>query len=152
MLRLVGDGPYRPRLEALSAKLGLAERVQFEPWKPAAEMPDYLSGLDVLVLPSLTRRNWKEQFGRVLVEAMACEVPVIGSSSGEIPHVIGDAGLVFPENDVAALRDALSELMNDPGLRAQLSQRGRARVLEHYTQQRIATETYDVYQRLLDGN
>jgi glycosyltransferase involved in cell wall biosynthesis len=151
-LRLIGDGPYLPRLEALSTKLGIADRVQFEPWKPAAEMPDHLSALDLLVLPSLTCRNWKEQFGRVLVEAMASEVPVVGSSSGEIPNVIGDAGLVFPESDVTALREALSELMTDPQLRAQLSQRGRARVLQHYTQQRIATETYGVYLRLLDGS
>ncbi len=80
---------------------------------------------------------------------MACEVPVIGSSSGEIPNVIGDAGLVFPEGDVTALRDALFELMNDPDLRVRLGQSGRARVLEHYTQQRIAAQTYGVYQQLL---
>jgi glycosyltransferase involved in cell wall biosynthesis len=152
MLRLIGDGPYLPTLKALSAKLGITHRVLFEPWKPAAEMPDQLSSLDVLVLPSLTRPNWKEQFGRVLVEAMACEVPVIGSSSGEIPNVIADAGLVFAENDVVALQDALSELMNSPSLRVHLSQRGRARVLQHYTQQHIATETYGVYQQLLAGS
>jgi len=80
---------------------------------------------------------------------MACEVPVIGSSSGEIPNVIADAGLVFPEGDVAALQDVLSQLMSNPSLRLQLSQRGRARVLQHYTQQRIAAETYGLYQRLL---
>lgn len=149
MLRLIGDGPYLPTLEDLSAELGIAERVQFQPWKPAVEMPDHLSHLDVLVLPSLTRPNWKEQFGRVLVEAMACEVPVIGSSSGEIPNVIGDAGLVFPEGNMTALRDALFELMTDPDLRVQLGQSGRARVLEHYTQQRIAAQTYGVYRQLL---
>jgi glycosyltransferase involved in cell wall biosynthesis len=148
-LCLIGDGPHLPALRALSARLGIAERVRFEPWKPAAEMPEQLSGLDVFVLPSLTRPNWKEQFGRVLVEAMASEVPVVGSSSGEIPNVIADAGLVFPEGDVPALRHALSELMEDPTLRLQLGQRGRARVLQHYTQQRIAAETHGLYQQLL---
>ena len=80
---------------------------------PSTEIPRLLNELDVLVLPSLTRRNWKEQFGRILIEAMACEVPVVGSSSGEIPHLIADAGLVFPEGDVEALRDALCKLMQD---------------------------------------
>ena len=51
------------------------------------------------MLPSLTRPNWKEQFGRVLIEAMASGVPVIGSDSGAIPDVIGQAGLIFPEGD-----------------------------------------------------
>jgi glycosyltransferase involved in cell wall biosynthesis len=148
-LRLIGDGPYLSALRALSTELGIEQRVHFESWKPSAEMPYHLSSLQVLVLPSLTRSNWKEQFGRVLVEAMACEVPVIGSSSGEIPFVIGDAGLVFPEGDGAALRDALARLMKDPKLCAELGKRGRARVLEHYTQQRIAASTRAIYHQVL---
>ena len=147
-LRLIGDGPQLPALKALSAQLGIEQRVFFEAWMPSEEMPRCLNGLDVLVLPSLTRRNWKEQFGRVLVEAMACEVPVIGSSSGEIPNLIADAGLSFPEGDVEALRDALSKLMNDPDLQVELSQRGRARVLKHYTQHHIAAETCAIYRQL----
>ncbi len=148
-LRLIGDGPHLSALRALSTELGIEQRVRFESWKPSAEMPYHLSSLDVLILPSLTRRNWKEQFGRVLVEAMACEVPVVGSSSGEIPFVIGDAGLVFPEGDAVALRDTLARLMQDPTLHADLSRRGRARVLEHYTQQRIAASTRAIYRKVL---
>jgi glycosyltransferase involved in cell wall biosynthesis len=150
-LCLIGDGPYRAQLQALSKQLGIEQRVLFESWMPSAEMPRRLNELDVLVLPSLTRRNWKEQFGRALVEAMACEVPVIGSSSGEIPNVIADAGLIFPEGDSGELRAALSRLMNDSDSRTTLGQRGRARVLEHYTQKRIAAETYAIYQQLLHG-
>ncbi|MGB9879889.1 MAG: glycosyltransferase, partial [Anaerolineae bacterium] len=148
-LRIVGDGPYRPALEALAKTLGIEGRVSFEPSIPSGEMPYFLNSLDVLVLPSLTRRNWKEQFGRVLVEAMACEVPVIGSSSGEIPHLIAEAGLVFPEGHIEALREALLQLMCNAELRAELGQRGRARVLAHYTQQRVAAETYAIYQQML---
>lgn len=149
VLRLMGDGPYLATLQGLSMQLGIEQRVMFEPWGPSAEMPHRLNDLNVLVLPSLTRRNWKEQFGRVLVEAMACEVPVVGSSSGEIPNLIADAGVIFPEGDSAKLREALSRLMNDPSLQIQLGQRGRARVLEHYTQKRIAGDTHAIYQRLL---
>jgi len=104
--------------------------------------------LDALVLPSRTRPNWKEQFGRVLVEAMACGVPVIGSDSGEIPHVIGDAGLIFPEEQVEILRAHLARLLGDPGLRADLAQRGRERVLARFTQAQVASQTYQVYQTI----
>jgi quercetin dioxygenase-like cupin family protein len=93
-------------------------------------VPSRLAQLDALVLPSLTRPNWKEQFGRVLVEAMACGVPVVGSDSGEIPRVIGQAGLSFPEGDAGALRASLAELMGSERRRAELGARGRIRVLE----------------------
>ena len=76
---------------------------------------------------------------------MACGVPVIGSTCGEIPNVIGDAGLVFPEGDAAALCDRLRALRNDPSLRRDLAQRGRQRVLDRFTQEQIARQTYAVY-------
>ena len=148
-LQLVGDGSYLPTLKALTRQLGIEDRVIFESWKPAGEMPQYYGRLDALVLPSITRHNWKEQFGRVLVEAMASEVPVIGASSGEIPHVIGDGGRVFPEGDSGALREALSELMSNPDLCLELGRRGRARVLEQYTHQRIAAATYQAYRQVM---
>jgi glycosyltransferase involved in cell wall biosynthesis len=148
-LRVIGDGPYWTALKALSTELSIGKRVVMEPWASSAEMPRKLSGLDVLVLPSLTRSNWKEQFGRVLVEAMACQVPVVGSSSGEIPNVIADAGLIFPEGDQDALRDRLSHLLVDGELREALGCRGRARVLEFYTQERVAARTHEAYKYLL---
>jgi glycosyltransferase involved in cell wall biosynthesis len=148
-LRILGNGPQRAHLEKLAAELGIAERVRFEEPIPSTQMPDYYSQLDALVLPSLTRPNWKEQFGRVLIEAMACKVPVVGSDSGEIPNVIGDAGLVFPEGDVQALQTSLSQLMADPALRDELARRGRERVLAHYTQAQVAAKTYQVYCELL---
>jgi glycosyltransferase involved in cell wall biosynthesis len=149
VVRLLGDGPYLSELQALSAKLGLAERVIHTSRVPSGEIPRYLNDLDVLVLPSLTRSNWKEQFGRILIEAMACEVPVVGSSSGEIPNLISDAGLIFPEGDPAALRAALHRLMRAPELRVSLCRLGRARVLAHYTQKQIAVETHAAYERML---
>jgi glycosyltransferase involved in cell wall biosynthesis len=106
--------------------------------------------MDVLALTSRTLPNWKEQFGRVLVEAMACGVPVIGSSSGEIPHVIGDAGLIVHEEDVDGLRNGLLQLMRDDALRLELGRRGRQRVLERFTQARVAAETVEIYRSMLD--
>jgi glycosyltransferase involved in cell wall biosynthesis len=87
----------------------------------------------------------------VLIEAMACGVPVIGSTCGEIPNVIGDAGLTFPEGDVEALRTALMRVQRDVALRQDLAARGRARVLAHYTQQQIAEATVQVYRQMMNA-
>ena len=144
-LSIAGDGPERARLTDLAGALGLGDRVRFLGQMPSTETPDFYRQLDVLVLPSLNRPNWVEQFGRVLIEAMASGVVVAGSRSGEIPNVIGDAGLIFPEGDSASLRDALSGLAADPARRRALAAKGRARVLECFTQERIAAATYRVY-------
>jgi glycosyltransferase involved in cell wall biosynthesis len=148
-LRILGSGPMQSPLKALARQLGVVEQVSFESPIPSAQMPAFYNQLDTLVLPSLTRPHWKEQFGRVLIEAMACGVPVVGSHSGEIPHVIGQAGLTFTEGDVQELRGRLSQLMDAPAVRADLARRGRERVLAHYTQARIAAETHEVYRQLL---
>jgi len=149
-LRILGEGPARPALEALAGELGIAGQVAFESPRPSTEMPAWYREMDTLVLPSLSRPNWKEQFGRVLVEAMACGVPVVGSNSGEIPHVVGPAGLVFPEGDVEALRGSLARLQGSGALRQEMTRAGRERVLAHFTQARIAAQTWDVYWQVLE--
>lgn len=146
---IAGEGADEPRLRNLTERLSLVQRVQFVGRIPSPGMPEFYRSLSVLVLPSVAQANWKEQFGRVLVEAMACGVPVVGSDSGEIPHVIGEAGLVFPERDVAALQGCLRRLASDRGLRAQLGVEGRRRVLERYTQRHVAEATYAVYQTVV---
>jgi glycosyltransferase involved in cell wall biosynthesis len=149
-VHIVGDGPERPHLEQLANELQISDRVHFDNTISSSAMPAYLQQLDVLVLSSRTKPNWKEQFGRALVEAMACEVPVIGSDSGEIPHVIGSAGLLFPEDDVGALRSHLLKLMQSVDLRRELGQCGRQRVLSLYTQSQIAAQTVAVYRDMLN--
>jgi glycosyltransferase involved in cell wall biosynthesis len=148
-LLLAGAGPEQMALERLAAQLDLGQHVVFLGRVSSTEMPAFFASIDVLVLPSRTTNTWKEQFGRVLIEAMACETPVIGSNSGEIPHVIADAGLIFPEGDTQALAGHLQRLAGDPVLRTELGRRGRERVLQHFTQQRIAAATYLVYQEML---
>ncbi len=147
-LILVGRGPLRHALEERFCELGLQERVTFYDHVPSEEMPHHFRAMDTLVLPSLTKPNWKEQFGRVIVEALACGTPVIGSDSGEIPHVVGDGGLIFPEGDAQALRGHLRTLRDDTPRRRTLARRGRTRVLNHYTQSRIAAETVALYRNL----
>jgi glycosyltransferase involved in cell wall biosynthesis len=148
---LVGSGPFQPDLEKLCLQLGLAERVRWVPAVASHKVPDYLNAFDVLVLPSRTRPTWKEQFGRVLIEAMSCELPVIGSDSGEIPRVIGEAGCTFPEGDVLALASALRQLRNDAALCSRLGPRGRVRVLAHFTQAEVARKTVEVYGQILSS-
>lgn len=150
-LHVAGEGPARAALQQQAYDLGIQARVHFDGGIVSEQMPGYLREMNVLVLTSRTLPNWKEQFGRVLIEAMACGVPVIGSDSGEIPHVIGDAGLIVPEGDAGALRDALLQLMQDEPLRHDLIKRGRERVLAHYTQDRVAADTVSVYRQMMQN-
>lgn len=147
----VGDGPMKSVLEEEAARLGVSERVLIKPGVPTYEAPRVLEQFDVHVLPSRTFPNWKEQFGRTLAEAMACETPVIGSDSGEIPFVIGDAGLVFAEGNAQELGARVRQLLENPELYATLAARGRQRVLDLYTQEQIARQTFELYQEMLTG-
>ncbi|MBP7687526.1 MAG: glycosyltransferase family 4 protein [Thermoflexales bacterium] len=146
---LIGSGPAQDRLSELARSLGITDRVRFLPWVASSQIADVYRSFDVLVLPSRSKPNWIEQFGRALTEAMACGVPVIGSTCGEIPNVIREAGLIFPEGDAAALREHLRTVQNQPALRAELAQRGRQRVLAHFTQAQIARKTVEVYQKVM---
>lgn len=148
-LLVVGRGPLRRRMEEKAGHLKISDRVKILDHVASTEMPEYLNCLDTLVLPSLTRGNWKEQFGRILIESMACGVPVVGSNSGEIPHVIGDAGIIVPEGDSVGLRDALLRLIGNGGERKRLAHLGQKRVEEHFTQQKIAHATLALYQSML---
>ncbi len=147
----IGNGPSKEELEQRALKLGVNDRVSFKPGVPTDQVPAEMQRLDAFVLPSLSRPNWIEQFGRVLPEAMACETPVIGSDSGEIPNVIGDAGQIFPEGNSRALAECIKKLIKDPAYYTELTLKGRQRVIENYTQERIAHQTFEVYQQMLQN-
>ncbi|MFQ5611541.1 MAG: glycosyltransferase [Anaerolineae bacterium] len=146
---IVGRGPLKASLEQEARKCGLGQRLVWIDTVPHVEVPRYLSAMDVLVLPSQTTPSWKEQFGHVLIEAMACGVPVVGSDSGAIPEVIGDAGLIFPEGRADLLAQQLRLLQKDVSLRKTLGERGRERVLSNYTDQYIAGRTAAFWREIL---
>ena len=125
-LLLLGSGPYKSNIEAWARARGWQDRVRVKLVKHD-DVPRHLAAMDVLLAPSQTTRHWREQFGRMIVEAFACGVPVIGSDSGEIPFVIGDAGRVVSERDPAAWACAICEVLSSPESRVQFAQRGLQR-------------------------
>ncbi len=151
-LLFVGRGPMRDRLEGLAEELGLQRFCTWIGPVPHHEIPLYLSAMDALVLPSRTTTSWKEQFGHVLIEAMACGTPVIASDSGAIPEVVSDAGLIFPEEDVQSLSAHLLRVLRDSALKRQLRQRGRQRVIENFSHRQIAVQTAQIYQSVMSAN
>lgn len=148
-LRLIGDGNDRDALVHMAQSLPCSAQIEFLPPSPPNQIAHQIRSLNVLVLPSKTTPVWKEQFGRVITEAMACGVPVIGSNSGAIPEVIDNAGLIFPEGDINALTAALHKISQSPMLAQTLSQQGIQRVQQHFSQEVIAAKTLDFYHQLM---
>jgi glycosyltransferase involved in cell wall biosynthesis len=148
MLLIVGDGPERAALENRAAELGIAERVRFVGALPLDQIPDVIASLDVLALPSRRTTHWHEQFGRVLVEAMASKVAVVGSNTGAIPGVIGDPTMLFPERDAGALASLLDHLSAQPELRLRAGEDGYARALKHFTMERVCEQLVAVWRGL----
>lgn len=147
-LLIVGQGEDAQRLRDIAAAQKITDKIVWIDAVPPEEVPKYINCMDTLVLPSRTTQDWVEFFGRVLIEGMACEIPVIGSDSGEIPQVISDAGLVFPEGDAASLAEKISQLASDQALCQDLRIKGLDRV-QQFTWETIAERTYKVYQQLL---
>lgn len=147
-LLLLGTGPL---LDTVHSWQSAHSFVTVVPPNKYEDVAPYIQMLDVLVLPSKTTHFWKEQFGHVLIEAMACGVPVIGSDSGAIPEVIGDAGLVFSEGNVDHLCDCLLRLYRNQELCSKLAYAGRRQVLSYYSDERIAQRTLDAYEWVLSN-
>ncbi|HEX6766862.1 MAG TPA: glycosyltransferase family 4 protein, partial [Polyangiaceae bacterium] len=141
----IGGGPLEPELRTYRQKHPDSVRIVTVPHD---KVPPYVNAVDVLCAPSKTARHWREQFGRMLVEAGACRIPVIGSDSGEIPHVVGDGGLVLGENDEAAWTRALEELIDSPARRRELGERGLARAHATYAWPVVARAYLDFLEEL----
>lgn len=142
----VGSGPLESDLRAWSGRHG--DNVRIETAVQHDQVPRYLHAMDLLCAPSQTTARWREQFGRMLIEAFACGVPVVGSDSGEIPHVIADAGLIVGERDVDGWTDAVARLLADPVLRAELARRGRRRAAESFAWPMVARRHLDFFEEL----
>jgi glycosyltransferase involved in cell wall biosynthesis len=149
-LLVIGDGPLRGFLE--SADFGEAE-LDLRGSQPPEKLPDLYAEMDVLVLPSRTTPRSAEQFGKVLIEAMACGTPVIGSTCGQIPWVIESAGggEVFSEGDVDELVGRIESFARDSTYRGRLGERGRESIDRIYRPE-VNAKTLDRFLRRAASN
>jgi glycosyltransferase involved in cell wall biosynthesis len=145
----VGGGPELRTVQAFAASH--PGRVAIATDVPHDAVPGYLNAMDILCAPSETTPSWREQFGRMLIEAMACGVAVMASNSGEIPHVVKYAGVLLPEQDVDAWTDGLSRLLSNKGMRADLGYKGRERAQLEFAWPRIAGRHLEFFDELTAG-
>jgi glycosyltransferase involved in cell wall biosynthesis len=143
----VGGGPLEGELGTWSARH--ADRVRIVPAVEHDRVPDYLNAFDLLCAPSLTTPGWREIFGRMIIEAFACRVPVLSSDSGELPSVVADAGMIVPENNAAEWARALARLLGAPEIRDDFAVRGFDRVNHHFTWSAIAAKHLEFFGKLL---
>lgn len=147
----LGNGPCSNEIAHRICTKKLEQQVFIQKTVPHDQVATFICDLDIMVLPSFDTDGWREQFGHVLIEAMACKVPIIGSDAGEIPNIISDVGLVFKQRDTQSLQDVLERLMSDESLRKELGSKGYNRVIERYTHQAIAEETYKFWVDVMKG-
>lgn len=139
---------YAAQLIALIEKHGIKDRVVFFQ-SDHGEMPAFMNAADVVVLPSITTETSKEQYGRVVPEAMACGRAVIVSDCGALPELVGTAGCIVPENDVEALASAIDSLIGDEAARIRLGAAGRQRAAQHLSLEVQAEKINRVLRALL---
>ena len=143
----VGGGPLEADLDRFCrAHPG---RVHVVTTAAHGDVPAYLNAMDLLCAPSQTTRRWREQFGRMLVEAMACGVPVVASRSGEIPHVVADAGVLVNEHDEEAWVRTVERVLADGDHRRALADAGLSRVHAHYAWPVVARKHLSFFTELL---
>ena len=143
-LLLLGSGEAESSILQLAESRGVTHLLRHVDTVRHDEVADYMHAIDFLVLPSRRVGMWAEQFGRVLVEAMAAGKIVIGSSSGAIPEVIGPAGFVFKENDDADLARQLRRAIDlNSAERAHLASIARHRASVDYSWQRFAKDAFE---------
>ncbi|MBE0569819.1 MAG: glycosyltransferase [Deltaproteobacteria bacterium] len=146
---MVGMGPEREAVMARAGEIGLGKSFLFVESHPYDRMRELFNAADLFVLPSISTRMWKEQFGMVLVEAMACGTPVVSTSSGSIPEVVGDAGILVPANDPGELAQAIASLCLDGNMRQDLGRKGRARAVGRFDSKGVAQQVGEVFDGVL---
>jgi glycosyltransferase involved in cell wall biosynthesis len=148
-LAVIGSGHELEALRAEVSEAAISDQVEFTGAVSQDEALQRIAGLDVVMIPSLTTRHWKEQFGRVAVQAMAHGASVIASDSGALREVVADAGVLVPEGDVDGFARELGRLLDEPHRRAELSARGRIRAIEHFSWDVVADKGDRLYRELL---
>lgn len=149
-LAVFGSGRSEADLKNRASELGID--VNFVGPVPPSDVPGVMAAVDVLLVPSLTTPGWAEQFGRVIVEAMFAGTPVIASDSGSIPEVVGNGGILVPEGDRPALREAIDRVLGDASFRSALGQSGRERALDEYAPQPLGAKLVELWKAVAAGD
>lgn len=142
----LGSGPLEGAVRSWAQRFG--DRVRVETGVGHDAIAAYYNAIDVLAAPSQTTAGWREQFGRMLIEAFASAVPVVASDSGEIPDVVGDAGVIVGERDDERWAAALEIILGDAARREELGRRGRARAERLYAWPIVARQHLDFLEEL----
>lgn len=145
---VIAGGGKKEELQRMAAEMGVASAFHFAGHVPYSRMPELYGACDLFCLPSTMKENIQEQFGYVLIEAMACGRPIVASKVGAIAEVVGDAGLLVTPGDFNDLADALGKLITNETLRAELGQKSRIRCKELFDIQKISPKWVDVIGRL----
>jgi glycosyltransferase involved in cell wall biosynthesis len=145
-LRVVGDGPLRESLEEYAVECGVADRVTFTRWLSQDDLPAEYSAATVFVLPSLS-----EGFPRTVLEALACETPVVTTDLPQLESVLDGVGLTVPPKSPGVLASAVGELLADDDRREQMGREGRSLVTERYSWDRTVERTTAAYYEVLDA-
>ncbi|MGR6466423.1 glycosyltransferase [Rhizobium sp. PAMB 3182] len=149
-LEMIGEGPYEQKLKEKAEALGIADRVTIRPWSTPEVVAEFLRKLDALILLTHTTAAVKEQFGRVIIEAQGCGIPVIGAQSGAIPDIVADGGWIVPQRDPDALSSLLSRLASDPAERRRKAQAGIDNVRSRFTYPVVADQLYAAWRAAAD--
>jgi glycosyltransferase involved in cell wall biosynthesis len=144
-LAIMGEGPHEAALRARVRSLGLEGRVSFQRWGAPDDVARFIQRLDALILLTRATPTTLEQFGRVIVEAQSCGVPVIGAATGAIPSVIGDGGWVVPERDPQALAQLFDAIASDAEARRLRGLAGRTNVATRFTYDAVARDLADAW-------
>lgn len=147
-LTVLGTGPSQEELEGLAQRLGISARISWLGALPRDSLEPVWARLDCVVFPSRTTPRWVLGTGHGVLQAMAHAIAVVGTDSGALGELVGDAGRIVPEEDVPALTAALQELYADRAECARLGSIGRQRVLEHFSPDAIAQKTLEFWRSL----
>jgi glycosyltransferase involved in cell wall biosynthesis len=143
-LKFVGDGPERASLETQVAELSLQNQVQFTGFLWGETLESGLADVAVVVMPSV----WEETAGLAAIEQMMRARLVIASDIGGLGEVVGDAGLKFPAGDVRGLVARMQQVLNNPGVVAELGSKARARAMELFHKDRMVEQQCRLFQEI----
>lgn len=146
-LKIVGEGALRNKLQKMIDRDNLKKFVNID--KSAYEdMPGIYKQADIFVLPSKKTKTWEEQYGMVLIEAMASGLPIVTCDTGAIREVVGKAGILIKEGDIHGLGGVIKTLIESSSLRQKIGTMGRKRAEEEFDSKKTAKKIEQLYKKL----